>query len=155
MNINPFTTSNRLSIVAQKLTDNASYAYNSDQDKTDNILLHKEYLADKDRITKIVNHSKNRIKIAALTNNAKSLLLHIIFKAQPGSDIVDLKPKSYMAENRIKSLNTYKAAIKELTNIAIYPTSTKNQYFINPNIFFCGNRIKLFPNNVKISKSGK
>ena len=59
----------------------------------------------------------------------------------------------FMEENHIKSVNTYKTGLEELIRYNLLcPTSEakKGYYWINPRLFFCGNRPNKYPNNIEI-----
>ena len=74
-----------------------------------------------------------------------------MYRIKRNQDYIKIDKTAYLKENNINSINTYKAAIKELQiNLIICPTIIKDHYFINPCIFFAGNRIKNYPENVVI-----
>jgi hypothetical protein len=55
-----------------------------------------------------------------------------------------------MQENKISSLNTYKDAIKELIKYGfVNSTTVQDVYWINPEFFFKGDRLKKYSSNVK------
>lgn len=79
------------------------------------------------------------------------LLLWIMQKLENGKDYIWIKRSNCMDELGISSANTYKAGIKALCDrrfiAAIY--MMPDIYFINPQLFFNGNRAKKFKSNVE------
>ena len=130
-----------------QLEDKSTYQNN------DGVLLPKLYHLERDQHTKIFINQYNRKKIANLSNSVKSLLLWLIFELKPGTDKIEINKNRYMKENNIKSINTVKKAINELTvNFIIAPANKNKLYFINPRIFYSGSRIKSFPDNIQVYK---
>lgn len=130
-------------IVVNKLTDKKSLVY------SDGAYLMKEFYFEVTPMTKIFKTPLHRRLIGLLSDNAKCLLYWIFFEIQPNEDFVLINKTRYLKENNIKSLNTYKKAINELhAELVICPSPVKDVYFINPRLFFCGNRVKTYPNAV-------
>ena len=140
---NPFT--NNLKIVVSKLEDKTTYQ------STDGILLHKEYYFEREPYIKLYNNHIHRKLIANLSGNSIKLLFWLMYRIKRNQDYIKIDKTAYLKENNINSINTYKAAIKELQiNLLICPAIIKDYYFINPCFFFAGNRIKYYPENVVI-----
>ena len=140
---NPFT--NNLKIVVNKLEDKTTYQ------STDGILLHKEYYFEREPYIKLYNNPIHRKLLANLSGNSIKLLFWLMYRIKRNQDYIKIDKTAYLKENNINSINTYKAAIKELQiNLVICPAIIKDHYFINPCIFFAGNRIKYYPENVVI-----
>ena len=140
---NPFT--NNLKIVVSKLEDKTTYQ------STDGILLHKEYYFEREPYIKLYNNHIHRKLLANLSGNSIKLLFWLMYRIKRNQDYIKIDKTAYLKENNINSINTYKAAIKELQiNLVICPAIIKDHYFINPCIFFAGNRIKYYPENVVI-----
>lgn len=94
-----------------------------------------------------------RKRISKLSVKSRSLFLWLMYEILPGEDSLWLNRDRYMEETDT-SLNTYKAASKELIQEDIIKeTSTTGIYWINPVFFFNGNRIKKYPFNVNKKKS--
>ena len=145
---NPFT--NNLKIVVSKLEDKTTYQ------STDGILLHKQYYFEREPYIKLYNNTIHRKLIANLSGNAIKLLFWLMFRIKRNQDYIKIDKTAYLKENKINSINTYKAAIKELQiNLLICPAIIKDYYFINPCIFFSGNRIKNYSENVVIYEPKK
>jgi len=154
---NPFTQKKILSIEVSNIVDKSAFIRHHD-----GVLLHKVVTVEREPAAKVYQSPENRKIVSNLSNNAKSLLLHIVYRLEPGQDEVTLNIKNYMAENKINSINTVKSAISELhQNQIIYqPKQTAKKYtscffYINPNFFFSGSRIKAFPENIKLYKPKK
>jgi hypothetical protein len=141
------------------LLQNFSFTVTQLEDKTtyqnnDGVLLPKLYHLERDQHTKVFINQYNRKKVSNLSNGAKSLLLWLIFELKPGTDQIEINKIRYMKENNIKSINTFKKAIQELTdNFIIAPA--KKLHFINPRILFNGSRIKTYQNNINLYKPNK
>ncbi len=88
-----------------------------------------------------------RKKIAAMSNNAKSLFVWLESELESATDYVRINVKMYTDECGIKSINTYKSAVKELCdNEFLKPHEThKDHYYINPSFWFKGSRLKKYP----------
>lgn len=151
---NPFTQKKILTIEVSNIIDKSAFTRHQD-----GVLLHKVVTVEREPAAKVYQSPENRKIVSNLSNNAKCLLIHIIYRLEPGQDEITLNINNYMAENKINSINTVKAAITELhQNKIIYqPTQTAKRYtiYINPNFFFSGSRIKAFPENVKLYKPKK
>lgn len=87
-----------------------------------------------------------------LSGNGLKMLFYIITHLQPGTDYIKLHPTYYMKRNSIKSIKTYKTAVKELIKEKlIEKTGFEYVYFINPAYIFCGSRLHKFPENKVIT----
>ena len=145
---NPLTQN--LKIIVNKLEDKKTF------ENFNGILLHKQYYFERQRYTKIYIDPSNRKIIAMLSNNAIRLFYWLSFEIENNKDYIKINKCRYLKENNIKSVNTYKKALTELQiNLIICASPVKDVYFINPAIFFNGNRIKQYPNNIKIYKPNK
>lgn len=113
--------------------------------------LPKEYELEKEQITKVYTKAENRLIIAELSSAAQRLYVWLLYEVDAGKDYMWLNRKRYMEENRIKSVNSYKKAVNELSRyLIIYPTlEVKHDYYwINPRLFFSGSRPNKYPKNV-------
>jgi len=87
--------------------------------------------------------------INALSDKAQRLFLWLIYELDPGKDYLWINQTRYMEEQGIKSINTYKDAVKELVKFKIIGLSVvKSVYWINPVIFFRGSRIDKYPDKI-------
>lgn len=100
---------------------------------------------------KIFADAERRLKMVSLAPRAKDLLLWIMYECKVGKDYIWVNKVRYMEENGIGSINTYRTALNELIKKKyIGLTVVSDTYWINPTFFFNGNRIKAFPDNVKV-----
>jgi hypothetical protein len=89
--------------------------------------------------------------ISSLSPISCKMFLYLMSNIKRNADFVDIDIKHCMKWMQITSINTYKKALKEIiSNIIIVPTKETNVYWINPDVFYNGNRIKHFPDNVDI-----
>ncbi|HEY4323615.1 MAG TPA: hypothetical protein VGN20_06505 [Mucilaginibacter sp.] len=100
---------------------------------------------------KVFSNAKNRQMMVTLSPRAKDLFLWIIYEAEKSKDHLWLNKDRYMDESGVKALNTYRMALKELiVRGLIVKTVVSGVIFLNPHFFYNGNRIKSFPDNVKV-----
>ena len=106
---------------------------------------------ESDNSVKIYTKSEYRLSVACLGNSAQKLYLHILYELEYGEDFIEVNYFRFMKENNIESVNTYKTAIRQLCRyLFVCPTLVKGVYWINPKLFFAGNRVKKYPKNVNI-----
>ena len=115
------------------------------------IILHKEKVFERGRISKIYTTAKNRKEIANNSAIAKNIILWIIYQLEYSQDYVYFDKKLFMNENNVKSIKTVYGALKELEdNKIIAKSNLKDVYFINPMYFYLGSRVNNYPDNIKI-----
>lgn len=86
----------------------------------------------------------------ACSLRGKELLLWIMDELEYGKDYLWINKGRYMEEMNIKSVNTYKEALNELIRYCFLATTViKDVYWINPDFFFKGDRVKMYPNNLE------
>lgn len=140
---NPLVTAN-FTIIVNKIKLKGAFYKDGEE------WLNKEIDFERDESTKLYKNKENRIVIASLKPNAKSLFIWIAFEVECGKDYFWINKDRYMNENNITSINTYKEAIKELViNNIICPSAVKDVYWINPRMLFCGSRINKYSEYVK------
>lgn len=117
----------------------------------------KEYFRESTPFTKVYEVAGFKDTTKELPVRAKELLLYIIMYVESGQDIIWINRKEYMADNGIKSVNTFKTAIEELANKRyVCPhIKIKDLLWINPKYLFKGDRIAKYPNNVEIIEDKK
>jgi len=144
LGVNPYLTS--LSIPAYKF--NPSKAYVQDSDGT---LVPVEVLTESSIPVKLYTCSSTRLIVSGFTNKAQRLYLWLLYETETNKDYICVNKPRYMKENGITSVNTYTEAIKELIRYGfIHYTTHKEVYWLNPDHFYRGSRIKQFPTNVVI-----
>lgn len=101
-------------------------------------------------------------KMVALPIRSKEMLLWLIHNIDVAVDFIRIDRVDYMKKHKIKSLNTFKDAAKELSGEDKYimpcegkPSEVKDVYWINPYYFFKGNRALKYPMNVEIKDTSK
>ena len=145
MRHNPLAVS--LKIDATKVTDKNKFRIDDEGIKHP-----VEYLIERERNVKIYYFPGAKDIIGNLSAQAQRLYLFILYHMEPGQDYIYLNKVLYMAQNKIKSVNTFKDAIKELSRYCFVSLSVdyKDVYWINPMLFFCGSRIVKYPDKVII-----
>lgn len=104
---------------------------------------------DSARCTKLFISADYRKIVAGLSGKAKSMLLWIMFEIKLNEDYIWINKDRYKEENSVDSHSTYLNAIKELIRYEFLSSTTvKDVYWINPEIFFNGNRARVFTNNL-------
>ncbi len=113
-----------------------------------------------ERDRKITLYKVENIKtlIASLTPIATKLYLYVVFSLTEGCDYIELQPMSLYKELKV-SKNTLYKAIEELETYSIIAKKRNGEFWINPFLFFNGNRIdyfqKQYPDNVHIAATLK
>jgi len=108
---------------------------------------------DAHKYTKIFHSADIRKSLWTLTPTAMKLYLYILYKVESATDYIKLNRVKVMAECEIKSRNTFQPAVKELVRLGlIQPTVEKEYYWINPQLYYCGDRVRNFPNNLNENK---
>lgn len=127
------------------------------------ILIHSKYLIEDEPCSKVYTQSQLRHLVAALSPAATKLFVFMMYELEKNKPYVWINYSRYVREfkegneliadknNKKKiSINTYKKALNELdAKLIIKPvTGYKDTYWINPQVFWSGNRITSFPNRV-------
>lgn len=146
--LNPLVVDDNLRLSVNVITDSKLLTFDGQH------LLPSEYKVSRDEFVRIFTAAHNRKLIASLGNSAKSLYLHVLYSLESGKDWIKLNGARYMAENSVGSINTYKSALSELVQLNILReiSDHKGVYWINPRLFFCGSRIKKYPDSVVVYK---
>lgn len=109
---------------------------------------------EKESITKVYTKMEHRLFMSRLSVGAKSLFLWLIYEVDSGEDYLWINKVRYMSETGIRSVNTYKTAVDELSrNLFIYPSLVRDVYWINPRLFFCGSRVKKYKGHVVVYRT--
>lgn len=140
---NPLINS-EFKIEVLKFTDTKAFTTDAEQ-----LHLPKEYELEREKAVKVYTKSEHRLFVSKLSPGAKSLFLWLIYEVEAGKDYLWINKQRYMEENSIASINTYKTAVDELSRyLFIYPSLVKDVYWINPRLFFCGNRVAKYKNHI-------
>ena len=101
------------------------------------------------RHCKIYVSKENRLNMMKLSARAIDLFLWIVYESENSCEWIWVNKKRYMEERGVVSINTYKGALVELIKAGYLISSViKDVYWINPDYFFNGNRVSVFPKNV-------
>lgn len=105
---------------------------------------------EQEHYTKIFHIPNIRKFVCEMQPCSKSLFLWLQYEADNGKDYLWINKVRYMSECQVKSINTFKAAVKELMDkLIICPSSIKGVYWINPAVFFNGSRINKYKSKLK------
>ena len=109
-----------------------------------------------ERYAKVFLEGGKRKAVCSLGGSATKLFTWLMYELDSGKDYVWINRDRYMHESGISSINTYKDALRELVGSGLIAVSLEpGVFWINPRLFFCGNRIKKYPNHVEIYKPKK
>lgn len=127
-------------------------SYNSSPTGHSHNISHK--LFDSGHYTEVYHESLLPMMIL-LSGSSPTLVVYIITKLGYGSEKIELNPDKVCDLCKF-SYATYKRALEQLKDLSIIVKSNrKNTYWINPNLFFRGSRIKAFPKNLNIPELPK
>lgn len=112
----------------------------------DGIMLPTIWFSERQPATKLF-HSPGVIDIVGnLSDGAMRLFLYVAYTIDRGKDYIQINIERYLKKNNIKSKRTYATALNELIRYGfIVNTEFDGVYWINPIIFFCGDRINKYP----------
>ena len=150
--INPFTINFQIPVT--KVISDITYELSNEDDDGDGVLLNKAFYVEKVKKTSIYHTESMKDNTVGLSGGALRLFTWIYLSIKPNKDYININKKLYMTKANIKSVNTYKKAVEDLIRYS-YITGTQypNVYFINPNMFFSGNRLKKFPQCISIKNT--
>ncbi len=99
--------------------------------------------------TKIFRKPETRHRTMRLSPSALKLLKWIEFEVAPAKDYVWINRARFMKEANLSSNHTMSDAIKDLVSDSfICSSAVQGVYWINPDLFFCGSRVKKYPDKV-------
>lgn len=114
------------------------------------IKLPKDIKLDQNPHTKVFHSADLRKQTMGLSFAGLRLYFWFIHHAKSGLDYQKFNKSAYMKETGI-SINTVKKGLDELIRYAfIAESGEKGTYWINPQLFFCGDRLKKFPDKTKV-----
>lgn len=139
---NPFVNTD-FKVLVRSITDGSKYQMD------DEVLVPSVVDLEKDDYVKLYIKPEYRKLVGMLSNSSRSLLLWCIYEVDSAKDYLWINKRRYMEEHSVKSVNTFKSAVKELVRLNIIaPTVQRNVFWINPRLFFHGSRINKYPKNV-------
>lgn len=119
----------------------------------DGIVVNSSFYLERVQSAKLFYSTGAKEYVYNLSDKAQRLYLYILYNLLNNKDYVQINKENYMTKNGIKAENTYREALKELIRYNfLCLTEYKTVFWINPNLFFCGNRIKKYPSNIKVIK---
>jgi hypothetical protein len=112
----------------------------------------KEFDLETVPYTKVFEVGGDRKQVSELPIRSKELYLFLIHTVKSAQDYVWIDRDAYMKIMGISSVNTYKVAVRGLSDgLYIYPHyKLRDVYWINPHFFFKGSRINKYPKNVVV-----
>ena len=115
-----------------------------------------ESLIEKQKSTKLYLSAESRDSAMNLSAGTQRMLLYIMYSLDTNKDWITIVPKDYQKKAKKGTLNVYKKAIDELVRYSyLTPTLYRYVYWINPALFFSGNRITKYKDNVIIKNTWK
>jgi len=143
LSVNPFTYS--LSIRVTKSTSLGKYKL------SDSILLNDVYYYDRQQSTRLYHSRDNEEVISLLSPTSLRLFYFIANRMVKQRDWVQINREYFMSKYGVKSVNSFKDALKELQRyLVIVGTHYDTVYWVNPSFMFNGDRIKKYPNNLNV-----
>lgn len=143
LSVNPFTYS--LSIRVTKSTSLGKYKL------SDSILLNDVYYYDRQQSTRLYHSRDNEDVISMLSPTSLRLFYFIANRMDKGKDWVQVNKEYFMSKYKVKSINSFKDALKELQRyLIIVSTHYDTVYWVNPSFMFNGDRVKKYPNNLNV-----
>lgn len=113
-------------------------------------VLERDY--DQLKYCKVFHTTDARGRVVGLQLRSKELYLYLIHNVDATKDYIFIDKGAYMTSHGIKSINTFKQAVRDLSaHLYIHPHATlKNLYWINPQYFFNGSRLAKYPDRVRV-----
>lgn len=142
---NPFLQSLRLTVMTKTLVTN-----NIVQQEGINKVLSKTIQQiewEKDPYVRVYKNNQFFNIYQQMSGNACKLIFFILFNTSKESDIVSLDPKKVMEYLGIKSRVTLSKTIQECIDYAYITKYKSHIYWVNPLLFFSGDRIGYFKEN--------
>lgn len=111
---------------------------------------------------KVFVSKENRLMFAALRPRSVHLFFWVALSCIKDCDLVYIDRHKYMEESEVSRQETYMDAIKQLVEARIIAKAPKgvDLYFINPHVFFRGNRLNRYnhlldPKNIRVVSFNK
>ena len=140
---NPFLQYQRLKVY---ILEKKQYVIDTTDNNVNsvNATFHSQIEFEKDPFLKLYNNELNFSIISNLSDTATKLFVYICYNIQKDSDMIELKSSVVMEYAKIKSSTTYYKYLQELIDNAIIARRSNSDYWINPLIFFNGNRVEYY-----------
>jgi len=114
----------------------------------------KEIYIEATPFTKVFDVTGGKDNMMNLPIRSKELLLYVMYYIDVGCEYIWINRQEYMKNNGIKSVNTFKKAIEDLSirRYVCPHIKIKDLLWINPYYFFKGDRLGKYPNNIEVLK---
>lgn len=111
----------------------------------------REYELEATPYTKLFQVKDAKVQVSDLPLRSKELYLHILHAIKGTKDYIWIDRVEYMEAMKIKALNTFKAAVRDLAlgGYVCRHETVPDLLWINPHFFFKGSRINKFKNKLK------
>lgn len=143
LGVNPFTSN--LVIRVNKRVFKNTYSKVNGEEKL------KVADVEYDKFCKVFTDKPRREQMNALSARGKELLFWLMYQITSGKDYIWINRDMYMDELGISSENTFLTAVKDLIYHGIIGKTVvgKDVYWINPDIFFKGDRVYKFKDKLE------
>lgn len=114
--------------------------------------INNNMLVEEQSSTKIYHDTQFRDRILGLDETCLKLLFFIMYQLKPNEDFIWINSRLFQNSARIRDKRKYTDAVSLLSRYGfIYLiTGYTDLYWINPLVFFSGNRLKMYPDNLTI-----
>lgn len=151
LGISPF--SHTFIIEATKVIESGQYMTIKDEDGN-SVTVPRESIRERQQTTKLYHCPGCKDIIYNLSPGSMKLWIYIIYNLEQGKDWIWINIARCRQKLDMKSINTYKTAIKELIRYSLIAGSAIDDvYWINPNLYFSGDRISKFEKNVIVKNT--
>lgn len=152
LNVNPFSFS--LKIAVTEVLKSGEFEKVESEELSEGVFLNKSYYIERLQSTKIYYCPECKDRIYGLSDKAQRMYLYILYNINRGKDWIQINKENYKTRNKIKSDTTVNEALKELmTEGFISATIYKSAFWINPTLFYSGNRLKKYPTTVDVKQT--
>jgi hypothetical protein len=112
--------------------------------------LKESMLVEEQSCTKLYHDTDYRNIILKLDSKALRLFMFIMYQINPNEDYIWINNTLYQNQSS-STKSEYLEGLNYLIRYSIITTTIYPEvYFINPMIFFSGNRLKKYPDNIKV-----
>lgn len=108
-------------------------------------------LVEEQTFTRVFHDVDFRNILLLLDELPLKLVLFVIYQIIPSEDYIWINSRLFQDKTKTRDKRDYIAALETLIRYGVLsPTIYKDVYWINPLIFFAGNRLQKYPNNLKV-----
>jgi len=108
------------------------------------------FLMEIDQSTRLYKNDEIGDILSGISDRAAKMLIYIMQKLPKDSEVVEVVPSEYMEIYKMQSIQTVYNSLRDLMEAKCIARYKPNKYWINPAIFFNGNRIKKYPDKVSV-----